>query len=120
MASLPEPAPLPPPEVAPPAAPDGQQAGGGPALPWPQAPGVLAVLPPLDLAALERGLQRFLEQLGPTGPRRPGDRDGPALWPWVVAGTAAATACEIARRQLRRPAGGPPAEVARRPDPPSR
>lgn len=63
---------------------------------------VLAVLPPFDVSALERGMQQFLEGLERLGPRLTVDGDGSRLWPWIVAVTAAATACEIARRQLRR------------------
>jgi hypothetical protein len=60
------------------------------------------VLPPFDLSAVEHGMQQFLEQLGQTGSPFAGHRDGTWLCLGVVlvAGAAAATACEIGRRQL--------------------
>jgi hypothetical protein len=70
--------------------------------PSPQAPDVLTVLPPFDLSALELGLQQFLGQLERMGQQLTGHRDGTGLGLWIVAGAAAATACEIARRQLVR------------------
>jgi hypothetical protein len=69
--------------------------------------GVLPILPPGPIAALEAGLKGFLEQLERAGQRLAADREEGGLWSWVVAGTAAAAACEIARRQLRRPDGVP-------------
>jgi hypothetical protein len=65
----------------------------------------------VDLATLERGLRRFLEELERKAPPPAWPPEGPVLWPWLVAGAAAA--CEITRRQWRRPAavpalGGPP------------
>jgi hypothetical protein len=81
-------------------------------LPSPQVSGALTFLPALDLSALEVGMQEFLEQLENFGPRlvREGDATLPP-WPWIVAVTAAATACEIARRELRRPTGVPDVEA---------
>jgi hypothetical protein len=73
-------------------------------LPPPRLSGVLAVLPPLDVAALERGMQRFLDQVGQWCRPLVGNGDGAGLYFWVVAGAAAAAACEIARRQLKRTA----------------
>jgi hypothetical protein len=81
----------------------------------PHVPGVLAVLPPVALSAVEHGMQRFLEQLEQLGLRLAPSRDESGLWPWVVAGAAAATACEIARRQLKRPAGAPALAAGRGP-----
>jgi hypothetical protein len=71
-------------------------------------PDVLAVLRPPDLSALEMALQQFLERLGHAAPHTAEGGDGTGLYPWVVAWTAAAAACEIARRQLRRPAPAGP------------
>jgi hypothetical protein len=53
------------------------------------------------VAAVEAGLRQFLEQLERVGECLTAERDDSELWPWVVAAAAAATACEIARRQLR-------------------
>ncbi len=77
-------------------------------LPAMRLPGVLAVLPAPDLAALERGMQRFLEQLGRIGAPLglAADEMGPGLW--IAAAAAAAVACEMARRQWRRPVEVPP------------
>jgi hypothetical protein len=61
-------------------------------------PGVLAALPTIDMAALGHGLQQFLTRIERAGEELVGDGDG--LRPWIVAGAAAATACEIARRQM--------------------
>jgi len=83
------------------AAPEGEKAEYLLPQPLPQVSGVLSVLP-----ALERGMKHFLEQLQGVGDNLAGTRDATGLGIWVVAGTAAAAACEIARRQLRRPTGG--------------
>jgi hypothetical protein len=85
--------------------PDGGRAEEGPVLPPPQVSGVLTALPPFNLSALELGLQRFLEQLEGMGQRLTGPGEGTGLRLWLVAGGAAAAACEIARRQLRQPDG---------------
>jgi hypothetical protein len=74
----------------------------GPTLPAPQLSEALPVLPPLDLSGLEVGIQEFLKELGRLTPYVAGDAGGTKLWPWVVALAAAATACEIARRELRK------------------
>ena len=66
------------------------------------APALLASVPPLDLSALERGLQQFLEQLESAGQDLVEYWEGAGLGPWIVAGAAALTACEIARRQIQR------------------
>jgi hypothetical protein len=110
--SLPEPwrrDPLSSPRAVPPLAtvPE-EQAEEGWALLSPQVACVLTWLPPRDLSALERGMQQFLGQLEQMGEELAGHRDGTALLLWVVALAAAGTAGELARRQLRRPAGPPP------------
>jgi hypothetical protein len=62
---------------------------------------VLSILPPMDLADLERGLRRFVGQLETAGQSllRPVERG--EFWPWIVAAAAALAACEIARREFR-------------------
>jgi hypothetical protein len=78
---------------------------------------VLAFLPSLDLAGLEQGIQQFLDQLERVGERLLGDGDGGGLGVWLAAGVAAAVACEIGRRQLRRSEGrGQKSEVGLFPD----
>jgi hypothetical protein len=72
--------------------------------PAPARFGALAVLPPVPLSAVAAGLRQFLEQLEQVGECVAAECDDSRLWPWIVAGAAAATACEIARRQLRQPA----------------
>jgi hypothetical protein len=64
-------------------------------------PGVLSLLPPLDLVSLERGLRQFVAQIESAGQSllRPVARGN--MWPWVVAAAAALAACEIARREFR-------------------
>jgi hypothetical protein len=69
---------------------------------------VLSVLPPVDLSALERGMQQFLEQLGGMGQELADSRDGSGLYLWVVAAATAAAAYEIARRQLPKSGDGGP------------
>jgi hypothetical protein len=81
--------------------------------------GALPLPPPVPLPVLEAAMQRFLEQLERLGQRLDGDRDENGLWPWIVAGGAAAAACEIARRQLRRPRGVPALPGDRLPDSPT-
>jgi hypothetical protein len=76
---------------------------GGFVLPAPQASGALAMLPPFGLSDLEVDMQEFLQQLERLAPHLASDRDGAELWPWIVAMAAATVACEIARRELRRP-----------------
>jgi hypothetical protein len=65
-------------------------------------PSIVATLDTVDLSALGRGLERFLGRLERAGEELVGDGEG--LRPWLVAGAAAATAAEIARRQLKRAA----------------
>jgi hypothetical protein len=78
-----------------------EQRDGSP-LPSPQVSDVLAVLPPFDLSGLEVGMQELLKGLERLAPQLTGDRGGADLWPWIVALAAAAAACEIGRRELRR------------------
>jgi hypothetical protein len=70
--------------------------------------GLRTALPPGDLAALDLGLLKFLNRLGPRPAGHPG---GTGLWPWVAAVVTAAAAtgaaCEIARRERARPAVAP-------------
>jgi hypothetical protein len=87
---------------------DGETSEGALALSLPRATELLPVLPPFDLATLERGLQRFLDQLARLGEDLAWPQGGAGTWPWIVAAVAAAAACEIARRQLRPRAGGTP------------
>jgi hypothetical protein len=63
------------------------------------------MLPPLDLSALEHGMREFLQQLEQLSAPATGSGRGLSLW--LLAGAAAVTACEIARRQLRRSADVP-------------
>jgi hypothetical protein len=67
----------------------------------PQTADSLAMIPHMDLSALEAGMQRFLEQVDGLAERLAGET-GSGLYPWIAAAAAAAIACEIARRQLRR------------------
>jgi hypothetical protein len=55
-------------------------------------------------------LGHFLTRIEKAGEQLVGDGDG--LRPWLIAGAAAATACEIARRQLKRAAELAAEEVA--------
>lgn len=71
-------------------------------LPSPRGSEALAVLPSLNLSALEQGLQQFLQGLEKLGPRWTGNETATTWWPWIVAGVTAAAACEITRRELRR------------------
>jgi hypothetical protein len=83
----------------------------------PQPFGVPALLPRVPLAAVEAGLQQFLQQLERAGRSLTADGEEHGPWSWVVAGAAAAAACEIARRQLRRPEHLPSLSLVRRPGP---
>ena len=76
-------------------------ADASPSLPLPQGLGALSVLPTVDVAALEQGMRHFLRQLQGVGEELTSRHDKPGMGVWLVAGTAAAAACEIARRQLR-------------------
>jgi hypothetical protein len=80
-------------------------------VPLPAVASVLTALRPLDLPALERGMQRFLEQLDRIGQRLTGPREAGGLYAWIAAGAAAVLACEMGRRQLRRPAEAAELEI---------
>jgi hypothetical protein len=71
-------------------------------LPPLQRADVLTALPSFDLATLERGMQQFLDQIEGVGEQL-GGSSGPGLYPWIAAMAAAAVACEVGRRQLKRP-----------------
>jgi hypothetical protein len=86
---------------------------GAPQPPIPQAPGLLASPRPRNLPALDAALRQFLDGLERMRQGLAGEPEGSGLWLWLVAGTAAATACEIARRQMRRPPD-PPDETGSR------
>jgi hypothetical protein len=75
----------------------------------PAGPGLLAAIPTVDLVALGRGLETFLTRLEKAGSELAGDSG--SLRPWLVAVAAAAGACEIARRQLKRAAESTPITV---------
>jgi hypothetical protein len=85
-----------------PAAIPGAHAGESPAPPQWQLPDWLTAPFRSELLALELGLRQFLEQLGHARHDLGADGDVTWLWPWVVAGATAVTACELARRRLRR------------------
>jgi hypothetical protein len=70
--------------------------------PAPAAPPVVSTLDAVDLSALGRELGHFLQRIERVGEELVGDGEG--LRPWIVAGAAAATAAEIARRQFKRAA----------------
>jgi hypothetical protein len=74
-------------------------------LPSPLISGALTALPPLDLAAVRRSMQQFLEEIDGMGRGLAVDQDGTGLLLGIIAGGAAVAACEIARRQWRRPDG---------------
>jgi hypothetical protein len=61
---------------------------------------MLAALPAVDLAALGRGLEQFMDRIERVGEQIVGDGEG--LRPWLIAAAAATAACEIARRQIQR------------------
>jgi hypothetical protein len=71
-------------------------------LPAPHVSGALAALPSFNLSALEQSIEQFLKGLEKLGPRLALEESASSWWPWIVAGVAAATACEITRRELRR------------------
>ncbi len=72
-----------------------------PPLPVTQRGSGLSMLPDLNVTALERAMQHFLRQLHSTGDDLVGKHEKAGLGVWLVAGTAAVAACEIARRQMR-------------------
>jgi hypothetical protein len=66
----------------------------------PIGPGLLSILPGVDLQSLSRGLREFLARIERSAEHLVEDGDG--IRPWIMAGAAAVVASEIARRQLRR------------------
>ena len=78
----------------------GESVAEPPAEPTPTLPGMLAALPAVDLAALGRGLEQFMDRIERVGEQIVGDGEG--LRPWLIAAAAATAACEIARRQIQR------------------
>jgi hypothetical protein len=93
--------------AAPVAGPNAEPVEEGPAPVLPRIADVLPVLPPFELSALERGIQRFLGQLEQFGENLTGRGSATGWYLWVVAGAAAVAACEIGRRQLRQPLEAP-------------
>jgi hypothetical protein len=87
------------------------EAGGGKP-DSPIRPSLVSIVSAVDVARLTRGFNEFLESVERTA-ERVAESDG--LRPWIVAGAAAAVACELARRQLRRHAAAtqPQFELAR-------
>ena len=59
-------------------------------LPSPQVFGVLASLPPVNLSALELGMQQFLEELDRIAPDLASPRTETGLCLWIVAAAGAA------------------------------
>jgi hypothetical protein len=64
---------------------------------------VLRSLPHGNLGSLEAGIREFLNNLSQVGKQFWAQSGECRLTAWVIAGAAAAAACEIARRQLRKP-----------------
>jgi hypothetical protein len=83
--------------------------GPGQAEEGPRLPGavLLGALAPGDPAALEAALRRFLDGLERTGQGLAGDQGRTGLWLWAVAAATALAACELARRQMKRPPAPP-------------
>jgi len=74
--------------------------------PLEQVAGALSFMPPLNVAAVEQGMRRFLGQMQRVGEDLADPGQPVGLGFWLVAGAAAAVACEIARRQFRQPVTG--------------
>jgi hypothetical protein len=70
-----------------------------PAKPGP-VPMLLSILPTVEIAGFSRGIRQFLSGVKSAAVKVAEEASG--LREWIVAGVAAAAACEIARRQLRR------------------
>ena len=97
--------------VAPPAIVPPNPGGGGavvetetkgetaPAKPGP-VPMLLSILPTVEIAGFSRGIRQFLSGVKSAAAKVTEEASG--LREWIVAGVAAAAACEVARRQLRR------------------
>jgi len=73
--------------------------------------GVLTVLGPVDLSAVELGIRQFLEQLEQLSPDLAKPQGGTGLCLWLAAWAAALAACVIAHRQLRRSVEVPALEM---------
>lgn len=69
--------------------------------------GVMSGIPTVALATLEQGVREFVERIERDAERVAEEGMAAGLSPWVVAGAAAALACELARRQVRRPGTEP-------------
>jgi hypothetical protein len=80
-------------------------------LPSPLSSSVLAVLPSLELSALESALDQFVEHMRQTGQRLTDHSDEIGLCPWIVAAAAAFASLEIGRRQMKRSADSPTEEA---------
>jgi hypothetical protein len=94
----------------------GEQAGEKVLPPLLQLPGLLSVLPGVEPADVERGMRAFLDQLEEIGQGWTGHGNQTGLSLWLLAGTAAVLACEMARRQLRSSAEVPALYAQRLPD----
>jgi hypothetical protein len=74
--------------------------------PSPQLAGPLGGLLPLDLPALERGVQHLFARLASLEEKLSAERGGLGFGPWFVTVGAATMLFELARRQLQRQALG--------------
>lgn len=63
-------------------------------------PMLLSILPTVEIAGFSRGIRQFLSGVKSAAVKVAEEASG--LREWIAAGVAAAAACEIARRQLRR------------------
>jgi len=63
--------------------------------------GLLGGVVPLDWQALDQGMQQFLDQLDHLGTEFTHGLAGARLPSWLLAVGLAATACEVARRQVK-------------------
>ena len=73
------------------------------------------MLPAANLSALEAGLQQFLAGLVQAARPFASDREGSAFWLWGLAAATAAASAEIVRRERRRAAEARLAEATRLP-----
>ena len=80
-----------------------QQAQETPFPGWPGIADVLRSFPYGNRGILEAGIREFLGNLAQVGNQFWAQEDDCRLTVWLIAGAAAAAACEMARRQLRRP-----------------
>jgi hypothetical protein len=84
-----------------------QEKAAMPGRPLPLLSGLVTHLPAVDLLALEQGMKQFLRTLTRPPIEHP---TGIELSPWLIAVVAAATAGEVARRQVRSMRKGPTGE----------